>query len=162
LKEIEQYNDIESLNAYDAMLKQGLAPQQALSKLQLVSRDNARTPMPWNNEPYNGFSMSLPWHSMTQNNDQINVASDLKSSKSIYYYYQKIIKLRKENYNLIKEQATFEVVDNVLIITRKDLRMIMNFSALKIATTSLNEVLVSNYPIIDKDVLNPYQVIITR
>ena len=67
-----------------------------------VSRDNARTPMCWDDSEYAGFSDVEPWIRVNPNKDQINVEKSLKEENSLFHFYQKLIKFRKEE-PLVKE-----------------------------------------------------------
>lgn len=93
---IEEYRDLESHNMYQKFSDMGLPEEKVLTFLKYKSRDNARTPMQWHNTVNGGFSSYEPWISTNKNYSQINVASDLANSESIFYYYQKLIRLRKE------------------------------------------------------------------
>ena len=93
---IEQYQDIESINAYHLLKKQGLSDDKVHRILQQKSRDNARTPMQWNASEHGGFSDVKPWIQSNENYKQINVEEDRKEKDSIFKYYQKLIQLRKE------------------------------------------------------------------
>lgn len=93
---IEEYRDLESHNTYQKFSDMGLPEEKVLTFLKYKSRDNARTPMQWDNTVNGGFSSYEPWISTNKNYSQINVASDLANSESIFYYYQKLIRLRKE------------------------------------------------------------------
>lgn len=93
---IEEYRDLESHNMYQKFSDMGLPEEKVLTFLKYKSRDNARTPMQWDNTVNSGFSSYEPWISTNKNYSQINVASDLANSESIFYYYQKLIRLRKE------------------------------------------------------------------
>jgi trehalose-6-phosphate hydrolase len=94
---IEQYRDIESLNMYDILVhQQGMAEEEMLDILAQKSRDNARTPMQWNHELYAGFSQVKPWIDVAENYTEINVAAALRDPESIFYFYQQLIRLRKE------------------------------------------------------------------
>ncbi|UPO75559.1 alpha-glucosidase [Arthrobacter sp. Helios] len=93
---IEQYRDVESLNFYADSTSRGMAPEAALEILGHASRDNARTPMQWGPGPYAGFSDSAPWIGMGPRHEDINVETDRRSGKSIFRYYQQLVRLRHE------------------------------------------------------------------
>ena len=95
---ISDYRDVETLNIYKALVEeQGLDPAEVLRVLHLKSRDNARTPMQWDASPQAGFSSAQPWINVNPNYPQINVSAALADPDSIFYYYQKLIQLRKAN-----------------------------------------------------------------
>lgn len=87
------YVDIESKNAYKALLTSGMTPAEAFEIVKTKSRDNSRTPMQWDNSKYAGFSPHKPWL-MPTNQDEVNVAEELAHGE-IFTYYQKLIQLRK-------------------------------------------------------------------
>lgn len=103
---IEQYQDVESLNAFKILKQNGMSEDEIYQILQSKSRDNARTPMQWNNHRYAGFSNVEPWIAVNENYHDINVENNLKDLDSVFYYYQKLIKLRKQ-YSVIL-QGTYE------------------------------------------------------
>lgn len=92
---IEKYRDVESLNYYQILLEQGKTSTQALEILQQKSRDNARTPMQWDDSTYAGFSRQEPWISISNNSKEINAARALNDKDSVFYHYQRLISLRK-------------------------------------------------------------------
>lgn len=101
---IEQYQDVESLNAFKILKQNGMSEDEIYQILQSKSRDNARTPMQWNNHRYAGFSDAEPWIAVNENYHDINVENNLKDLDSVFYYYQKLIKLRKQ-YSVILQGA---------------------------------------------------------
>ncbi|WP_221564522.1 alpha,alpha-phosphotrehalase [Alkalihalobacillus sp. TS-13] len=94
--EIESYRDVESLNAFDSMKKQGKSEQEILTILKQKSRDNSRTPMQWNAEEHAGFSSVGPWIDVASNYKEINTDDALKDKGSVFYHYKRLIELRKE------------------------------------------------------------------
>lgn len=101
---IEQYQDVESLNAFKILKQNGMSEDEIYQILQSKSRDNARTPMQWNNHRYAGFSNVEPWIAVNENYHDINVENNLKDLDSVFYHYQKLIKLRKQ-YSVILQGA---------------------------------------------------------
>lgn len=99
-KSIEQYRDVESLNHYQILQDKGMTKEQALMILDVHSRDNSRTPMQWNDSINAGFTTGTPWIQTADNYTKINVKNSLEDKDSIFYYYQKLIQLRK-NYDVI-------------------------------------------------------------
>ncbi|WP_017222139.1 alpha,alpha-phosphotrehalase [Moritella dasanensis] len=94
---IEQYRDLESTNMYDIMLnQQGKNKAEALAILAQKSRDNSRTPIQWNSEQHAGFTKGNPWLEVAENYQDVNVEQALKDENSVFYYYQRLIALRKE------------------------------------------------------------------
>lgn len=99
-KSIEQYRDVECLNHYQILQDKGMTKEQALMILDVHSRDNSRTPMQWDDSINAGFTTGTPWIQTADNYTEINVKNSLEDKDSIFYYYQKLIQLRK-NYDVI-------------------------------------------------------------
>jgi trehalose-6-phosphate hydrolase len=94
-EEIHQYKDVESINYYDILRKQGKDHREIIETLKEKSRDNSRTPMQWNSQSHGGFTTGVPWISLGKNYQQINVESALEDPGSIFYHYQLLVHLRK-------------------------------------------------------------------
>ncbi|MEZ8270521.1 alpha,alpha-phosphotrehalase [Vibrio splendidus] len=95
--EISQYRDVESTNMYDIMVnRDGVAHEDMMAILAQKSRDNSRTPMQWNSEPYAGFSLAQPWLDVANNYTEINAEQALEDKDSVFYFYKVLIELRKE------------------------------------------------------------------
>ncbi|MGD9761192.1 MAG: alpha-glucosidase [Candidatus Izemoplasmatales bacterium] len=92
--ELSQYQDIETHNIYKLGRKLLLSHERMMKKIKLMSRDNARTPMQWDNKPFAGFSKTKPWLEVNENYKVINVKNNQSNQKTILEYYKKIIKLR--------------------------------------------------------------------
>ncbi|WP_077596646.1 alpha,alpha-phosphotrehalase [Oceanobacillus kimchii] len=97
---IDEYRDVESLNAFQEMKEDGKSLSDIMEILQHKSRDNGRTPMQWSADKHADFTTGEPWIKPVSNYSTINVNSALKDSESIFYHYQKLIKLRKK-YDII-------------------------------------------------------------
>ena len=94
--EISQYRDVESTNMYDIMVnRDGVTHEDMMAILAQKSRDNSRTPMQWNSEPYAGFSLSQPWLDVANNYTEINAEQALEDKDSVFYFYKALIELRK-------------------------------------------------------------------
>lgn len=96
---IDEYRDIAAKNDYSVMLSRGFSKEDALRLLNLTSRDNSRTPFPWNEN--GGFTTSKPWIKYNQDISFINVESEKKDPDSILNFYKKLIALRKNSDTLI-------------------------------------------------------------
>ncbi|MGY0617246.1 alpha,alpha-phosphotrehalase [Vibrio sp. FJH11] len=95
--EISQYRDVESTNMYDIMVnRDGVSHQEMMAILAQKSRDNSRTPMQWNGQPYAGFTKGTPWLEVAQNYPQINAESAVADLNSVFYFYKRLIELRKQ------------------------------------------------------------------
>lgn len=95
---LEDYRDIESINAYHEYTENGLAgKEEMMNCLKEISRDNARTPMQWNTKENAGFTTGMPWIKVNKNYLEINAEAEMAEKDSVYNYYKKLIRLRKEN-----------------------------------------------------------------
>lgn len=94
VKSISSVNDIESRNMYQNGIKEGKTKAELLAKINAKGRDNARTPMQWDDTPNAGFSSAKPWLHVNPNYHEINVKQALNDPDSIFYTYQKLIDLR--------------------------------------------------------------------
>lgn len=93
----EDFHDIESIHAYEEWCKSGLVSHQEFWPcITAVSRDNARTPMQWDNTSQAGFTTGTPWMPVNPNYKEINAQAQLADPDSVFYYYQKLIALRKK------------------------------------------------------------------
>ncbi|MDF2631598.1 MAG: glucohydrolase [Caproiciproducens sp.] len=93
---LNDFKDIETLNWVKESLAKGKTAEELLPIANLWSRDNARTPMQWNDTENAGFTTGIPWIQMNPNYQKINVRNDLEKSDSIFHYYQKLIQLRHQ------------------------------------------------------------------
>ena len=94
---LEDYRDIESINFFTELTEAGLmTPEYMMKCLMLRSRDNARTPMQWDDSAQAGFTDGESWIKVNPNYKEINAAQQLEDPNSIFHYYQKLIRLRKE------------------------------------------------------------------
>ena len=105
---ISQYRDVESLHYFDILKEQGTNTEEIYRILRERSRDNSRTPMQWEAGGEAGFTTGSPWISVNKNCEVINVKESLDDQNSIFYFYQKLIQLRKE-YDVIS-QGSYEPV----------------------------------------------------
>ena len=176
---INDYNDIEGLNMYKERIALGYSEKEVMESLYAKGRDNARTPMQWDDSENAGFTKGKPWLGINENYKYINVEKDKNSENSIFEYYKKLIKLRKEE-NVIK-YGTFELLlkehKEVFVYTRsydnENLLVICNFYGNNI-TIDLGqefkgrkaEILISNYNnnniLSSKIKLKPYETIVYK
>lgn len=173
---IDQYRDVESLNAYKILQEEGKNEEEIISILQQKSRDNGRTPMQWTKERHAGFTKGTPWIGVADNYSEINVENALEDSNSIFYHYQKLIQLRKQ-YDIITYgdyKLLLDADPQIFAYTRnwenEKLLVISNFYG-KDAVVNLQfeeekepEILLSNYEDsprkLDQLQLRPYESIV--
>ena len=92
--ELEQYQDVESVNWASDMIAEGRPLESILDSLQVKSRDNARTPMLWNDSPNAGFTTGKPWLKVNDNYTEINAEAALADTSSVFWHYRDLIALR--------------------------------------------------------------------
>ena len=154
--EMEDYRDIETLNLYRERLEKGYEKSDIMRSLHAKSRDNARTPMQWNDSKNAGFSDGTPWLKVNPNYTQINAAKQIEEEDSVFHCYQKLIQLRKK-YDVFTDgtfELLFEEDENLFAYTRSNasqqLFVVCNFyggtvpCALEQPAASMR-LLVSNY-----------------
>ena len=130
---IDQVEDIESLNMYAERLEQGYKPEDIMASIRAVGRDNARVPMQWDATDHAGFTSGQPWLAVNSNYKTINVEAALADKDSIFYTYQKLIALRKQNdWVVYGDYELLETSDNVFAYLRhfegKQYLVVVNFS----------------------------------
>ena len=105
---MENYRDIETLNLYRERLETGYAPEEIMASIHKRSRDNARTPMQWNDKANAGFTEGIPWIPLNPNYQSVNVEAALSDPDSVFYYYKRLIALRKKYEIFIR--GTYELL----------------------------------------------------
>lgn len=106
---IESFNDVAVKTEYQIVKKEGGDVNQLLDKYKMENRDNARTPMQWNNSINAGFTTGKPWFHVNPNYTEINVKQQLNDKFSILSYYKALIQLKKSD--LIYIYGKFNMVD---------------------------------------------------
>ena len=170
---VDDFRDLESINAYRELIESGLFTKDDMfPKIAHKSRDNARTPMPWDASENAGFTKGTPWLALNPNYKKINVADQLRREDSVFHYYQKLIRLRKENEIIVygKYELLLPEDENIFAYTRtlgdKKLITVCNFSKSeqKFDFTGYEnaKVLISNYggDIRDGGILKPYAAVV--
>ncbi len=174
---IEDYDDVDMKSFY-YKLTNGISDNKEIEnifkKLQVASRDNARTPMQWDSSEYAGFSTSKPWIKVNPNYKDINVEKDIENKNSIYHYYKKLISLRKNNKVIVYGDYKDIYFDdsNIFAYERNyngDRIIIINNFSNRSSSIHLDynikEILLSNYNIESLNTskeLKPYESIVFR
>ncbi|TDM12823.1 glycoside hydrolase family 13 protein [Macrococcus lamae] len=96
-KDISEFNDVHAKNIYNNELVNGKTKAEVIEMLQRISRDNARTPMQWNDDENAGFTTGRPWLKVNPNYEEINVEKQMQDENSIYSFYKKMIQFKKDN-----------------------------------------------------------------
>lgn len=172
---LEEFRDIESINAYHEHTENGIIGEEDMLKfLCYKSRDNARTPMQWDNSANAGFSEARPWIKVNPNYTEINAQEQLNRDDSVFHYYQKLIALRKQKEIIV--YGNFELLlpedEDIFMYTRvlekEKLLVICNFSknerVVKLPDGfEAGDILITNYEnpeISDELKLRPYEAIV--
>ena len=106
---VKDFRDLESINAYHELTEKGvISAEELFPKICHKSRDNARTPMQWDDSKNAGFTTGTPWIDVNPNYTKINAKEQVARENSVFNYYKKLIALRKEyeiivygDYNLL-------------------------------------------------------------
>ncbi len=93
--DIEDYVDLEIHNLYKERTEKGYTTEDVMASIWARGRDNARTPMQWTAGKNAGFTTGKPWLPVNENHSFINAEAALADPDSVFYHYQKLIKLRK-------------------------------------------------------------------
>lgn len=171
---IRQYKDIETINMYNERLQKGYQPQEIMESIYAKGRDNARTPMQWNNEENGGFTTGKPWIEINPNYKIINAKNQIADSKSIYQYYKKLIKLRKDNEVIVYGDFKMLLPNNshifayVRTLHNSRIVILCNFYQQEVEYqlqkeyTDMGELLISNYDDYIMNRLRPYEACMYR
>jgi glucan 1,6-alpha-glucosidase len=156
VNDISEVEDIESVNMYHERLANGYKKEDIIASINFKGRDNARTPIQWDRTENAGFTTGTPWLHVNPNYQEINVAANLEDQNSIFYCYQKLIQLRKDNPIIVwgEYELVTDTSEQVFMYLRKyegeTWAVVANFGEQK-KTLQLehlgqsNEVIISNY-----------------
>jgi oligo-1,6-glucosidase len=157
--DIGDFQDIESVNYYRHAVAAGVDQEHLIASLRYMSRDNARTPMHWDDSPNAGFTTGTPWLAVNPNHREINAAAQVDDPASVFSHYQRVIRLRHElpvvahgNFSMLLPDD-----DHVYAFTRRhegdELLVLGNFSSDTVPLAlpdaerwSGAELLLCNYP----------------
>ena len=95
--DIDEYDDVEIKNMYKERLAAGYSKEDIMNSIYAKGRDNARTPMQWDDSENAGFTGGKPWLKVNENYKEINVKNEMNDPDSILNYYKELISLRKNN-----------------------------------------------------------------
>lgn len=110
---ISDYRDLDSLNMYDDFVtdRGSLTPVEGMELIYAKGRDNARTPVQWDSSAHGGFSTGTPWIDVNPNFTEINAQAALDNPDSLFYYYQRLISLRRGELQDHMVYASFKPLD---------------------------------------------------
>ncbi len=152
---LDEYDDIEVKNIHKEWKKEGKNLKQLLKAVQEQGRDNARTPMQWDNTNNAGFTKGNPWLPINPNYTKINVQEALEDNNSIFYFYKQLLQFRKANKTLVYGNFELFLADSEQIFAYKrqddqgNFIIILNFSN-------------QQFPIADFSFLNNYKCILSN
>ncbi|MGG7619383.1 glycoside hydrolase family 13 protein [Bacillus coreaensis] len=178
---IKEYKDIETLNMYNEKVKDNNEDEaKVMESIYVKGRDNARTPVQWNASEHAGFTTGTPWIAANPNYKEVNVEQAMADPDSIFHYYKKLIKLRKENdvivygtYDLLLDDHE-QIYAYTRTLKKEKLLVILNFSdhrpVFKLPEDMICrdvEVLISNYeqpekPDVTSIKLRPYEAVVYK
>ena len=167
-KSIDETKDVEIHNISKVLNKLPVNKKKMAKVALDVSRDNARTPMLWDNSEFGGFSKVEPWLRVNSNKDTINVEEAKKDPNSLYHFYQELIKFRKDHDVAIN--GDFKMIDlhnkNLFIYERNTekerLVVISSFANKEVShkilkELSLDNLVISNYQEHNQFTLKPFE-----
>ena len=174
---LDNFRDLESINAFHELTEQGkMTEEDMMAAIGYKGRDNARTPMQWDDSAYAGFSTANPWIMVNPNYTKINAKDQVNREDSVFKYYQKLIKLRHESelivygtYDLILDDDK-DIYAYIRTLGDEKLIVYCNFSE-NTREAELPEeftngkVLISNYidaKVNHKITLRPYEAIVIQ
>lgn len=112
ISDISEANDIETINMYHERIEKGYSKEEIIESINVKGRDNGRRPVQWSSEEHGGFTTGEPWQAVNSNYTEINVEDALKDENSIFYTYQQLVRLRKENPIIVKGSYTLLLPDH--------------------------------------------------
>lgn len=165
---LEQYQDVEIHNMYKKRLAEGYPEEEILRSIYAKGRDNARTPMQWNGQENAGFTTGTPWLPVNPNYTSINAEAALADPDSVFWYYKKLIALRKEYPVFVEGDFTLlEEEHPQLFVYRRSTKneqilVVCNFSGTDVSWSlpgewTTAEMLISNYPDQVQKTLRPWE-----
>ena len=174
---LDNFRDLESINAFHELTEQGkMTEEDMMAAIGYKGRDNARTPMQWDDSAYAGFSTATPWIMVNPNYTKINAKDQINREDSVFKYYQKLIKLRHESelivygtYDLILDDDK-DIYAYIRTLGDEKLIVYCNFSEntreVELPEEFTNgKVLISNYSdakVNHKITLRPYEAIVIQ
>ncbi|MEH7305534.1 glycoside hydrolase family 13 protein [Neobacillus drentensis] len=173
---LADYRDIETLNMYRERKLLGYSHDEIMTSIYAKGRDNARTPVQWDETDHGGFTSGTPWINANPRYKEINVKSALEDPQSIFYFYQKLISLRKEMDIIVEGDFRLLLKDNPALFAyerkwkSESLLVLCNFSENELIiddeelVNSLPKykMLLSNYDGQEANALRPFEVIVLK
>lgn len=154
---IADFNDIQTKNAYQTLLKNGGDTKEFIKNQNETSRDHARTPIQWDDAEFAGFSKVKPWIGVNPNYKEINVKKAKEDKNSIFYFFKNMIAFRKQHQALIYGHYTdIDPKHNKIFaytrqLAKEKFLIVLNFSTENISYTipksfKVSKWVIGNYP----------------
>ena len=167
-RDISKYDDVEAINLFNERTQNGYTEAEVYDSLEAKGRDNARTPMQWDDSKNAGFTTGTPWIDVTDNYKEVNVASEVNDPKSIFNHYKNLIQLRKDNDVFLNGRYELFLANDEEVFAYKrtteeqELLVICNFYGNTIEREledfiGESELVLGNYEIEDINTLKPYE-----
>ena len=175
---LSEFQDVKSINEGKEKLEAGICEKTVLKILSNTSRDNARTPMQWDNTLNGGFTIGKPWIKINENYKEINVQNQINDKNSIYNHYKNLISLKKNSktlthgkFKLVLEDdrhvfAYLRELDNeryLILSNLSENEKVLNLSEFNIKN---EDIIISNYKVIDKSlenfIIRPYESVVYK
>lgn len=174
---LDEFRDIESINAYHELTEKGiLSPEDMFDYISYKGRDNARTPMQWDDSENAGFTTGTPWIPVNPNYREVNAKEQMNRESSVFHYYKKLIALRKQyeiivygSYELLLPDSE-EIYAYTRTLEDEKLLVICNFTENEVVydvpeefSKAQGNVLITNYArthLASNMTLQPYEAIV--
>ena len=178
LEDLAQVRDIEARNIYEELKEKGWNHQEIMEAINMTGRDNARTPMQWDDTENAGFTAGTPWIGVNPNYREINAAAEMADENSVFHYYKKLIALRKSaEWGDVLAEGTYEpyleedgdIFFYVRSLEGKRLLVLGNFSDRERTVElpfGIRKTVLTNYPEIRMEgntvVIRPYEAVMAE
>jgi len=175
---IDEVDDIESRNMYAERLAEGYSIEDILHSINVKGRDNARTPVQWDDSEQAGFTSGTPWLPVQPNKNDINIKEALENKESIFYTYKALVRMRKDNPIVVWGEYKQLLPDHPTLFAYKRLYkgeewvVVANMSEKELNGISLDSakevenIMISNYNRDDIDLnnlfLKPYETVAVK
>jgi len=177
MPQIEDYVDVSAIGDYGMAKAKGMDMDEFMKQLNYYSRENARTPMQWDDSHNGGFSSGTPWKRVNENYKEINVELQNEDPNSVLNHFRKMVKLRRENeiliygdYDILQAEHP-DIYAYTRTLNSKNILVLLNFtnheSKIELPEIKMiHEPLINNYKTVDvtKNSVNlqPYQAILFK
>lgn len=164
-KNINDMDDIRAKRTYEEAVGQGKDPDEVLAYFSELGRDNARTPMQWDDSENGGFTCGKPWIKCNDNYRTINAQSEVNDPDSLYNYYKRLIQCYHDHANIVRQaefRPMYEEYPGLFAYERevngKGLLVIVNFTNEKLMFQKIDQKCeLCNYHETESEWLQPYE-----